>query len=207
MASIFLLGTNQKALEFLEAYINEHQIAPYDVERLTDLKVEDVREIKKKLSFKSVNNRLFYFSGEITVEAQNALLKIVEEHAGTTHFVFSAEKEEFLLPTMRSRCRLVHLGGTAAVNEEIGKLVTLLYSKSESDWGLIEELAGQVSQNGTEVLVAAMRGYVLSNIHDKKNMVRGYKSCKKLLTLLPLVSKNNVNIRTVLEKTFEIGSF
>ncbi len=41
--------------------------------------------------------------GSITVEAQNALLKIVEEPPHDTHFFFVLPTTEILLPTLRSR--------------------------------------------------------------------------------------------------------
>lgn len=46
-----------------------------------------------------------------TAEAQNCLLKTLEEPAGSSIFILLAENAGQLLPTVRSRCRLVRLPG------------------------------------------------------------------------------------------------
>lgn len=46
-----------------------------------------------------------------TAEAQNCLLKTLEEPAGSSVFILLAENAGRLLPTVRSRCRLVRLQG------------------------------------------------------------------------------------------------
>jgi hypothetical protein len=50
-------------------------------------------------------------SFELNSRAQNALLKIVEEPPEGVFFLFLAGSEDFLLPTIVSRCQLIKLGG------------------------------------------------------------------------------------------------
>ena len=45
----------------------------------------------------------------MTVQAQNALLKSLEEPDGETHFILTASGETGILPTVRSRCRVVRM--------------------------------------------------------------------------------------------------
>ncbi|MCO5167571.1 MAG: DNA polymerase III subunit delta' [Planctomycetes bacterium] len=49
-------------------------------------------------------------AGALTEEAQNALLKLLEEPPGRSVIVLVATREDELLPTVASRCRVVRLG-------------------------------------------------------------------------------------------------
>lgn len=202
MASILLLGSKTKAFEYLDVYIGEKNIPSYNIDRLDGVKVEEIRDIKKKLSYKSVGNRLFFMHGEITVEAQNALLKSVEEHSPATHFIFVAEKEDDLLPTIRSRCFIVRLEKEAVKSEGIKGLISLYFSKDECDWDVLDKILKEIGDADPEMLISVVRNMMVNGFNDGKNVTRLYMSCKKMLALLPLVSKNNVSVRTFVEKAF-----
>jgi DNA polymerase-3 subunit delta' len=62
----------------------------------------------------------------ITVQAQNALLKTLEEPPGATFIILLASAEDRLLPTTRSRCQLVRFGAlpTAFVARRLGELTS-----------------------------------------------------------------------------------
>lgn len=202
MASILLLGSKTKAFEYLDLYIGEHKIPGYNIEKLNGAKIEDVRGIKKKLSFKNFGDRLFFIYGEITTEAQNALLKSVEEHASTTHFIFAAEKEDQLLPTIRSRCFVVRLEKEVTKSEEIKGLISLYFSKSANDWDILDKIINEIGDTDPEMLIVVTRNVLIDDLEVERNTSRIYASCKKMLFLLPLVSKNNLSVRTFVEKAF-----
>ena len=73
--------------------------------------IEEVREIKKKLRFKSyqkiINLIIIYDIHKATTEAQNALLKILEETPADTLFILTSSNIELILPTVISRCRII----------------------------------------------------------------------------------------------------
>lgn len=202
MASIFLLGSRPNALEYIQNYITQYNIPSFDVENFEDVKVDDVRQIKKKLSLKSTNDRLFSFNGEITIEAQNALLKSIEEHSSSVHFIFSAEKEDHFLPTIRSRCFFVHLGGSSDEDSETERTISLFCSKAVCDWGLLDEIVDRINEKGIGVLILALRNNIRNNLEDTRKIMRYYDLSKELLRLLPLMDKNNLAVRTLVEKTF-----
>jgi DNA polymerase III gamma/tau subunit len=51
----------------------------------------------------------------MTVEAQNALLKTIEEPSGNALFVFIIPSPDILLPTVRSRSQILELAGDNGV--------------------------------------------------------------------------------------------
>jgi DNA polymerase-3 subunit delta' len=62
---------------------------------------------------------------KLTIEAQNALLKVLEEPIGDSVLILAAPRKENLLPTVVSRCQLIALPEKAEIElsqEEIKKL-------------------------------------------------------------------------------------
>lgn len=84
-------------------------------------KVDLVREIKRAvtLSPNEGTRAVYILEGAegMTVAAQNALLKVFEEPPVGTTFLIVTEKKEALLPTVRSRGRIIRLFG--ADNETV----------------------------------------------------------------------------------------
>ena len=70
------------------------------------LSVDDARDIASFAYFKPVGERKYIIisAKSVTPEAQNALLKIVEEGSGSSVFFFVLERGVPVLPTLESRC-------------------------------------------------------------------------------------------------------
>lgn len=72
----------------------------------SDLLVDDARALVERAFLKSVGDAKYFvisFS-RAGLEAQNALLKVVEEAPGNTHFFFCVQNVGAVIPTLRSRC-------------------------------------------------------------------------------------------------------
>lgn len=86
------------------------QIAPEDGKAIS---IETVRELEHFLSLKvpgqQVINRLVIIedSHELSIEAQNALLKTLEEPPLASLIIFTAQSPAVLLPTIRSRMQTI----------------------------------------------------------------------------------------------------
>lgn len=82
------------------------------------LKVEQVREVTKFLSLKPYQSPfkivLFLRFEEANANAQNALLKTLEEAPGHALLILTADNAEQLLPTIVSRCEVIRLRPTSA---------------------------------------------------------------------------------------------
>ena len=88
-------------------------LMPTCSEKERSVKVEHLREIIHALSMHSVEGGervvLLENAQRMTVQAQNALLKSLEEPDGATRFLLTASGDVGLLPTVRSRCRTARL--------------------------------------------------------------------------------------------------
>ncbi len=79
----------------------------------TQIKIEPVRELQRSLSLSAVEARwrvaLLVEFQEASLEAQNALLKTLEEPAPGVVLLVTARQAEDLLPTIVSRCEVLGL--------------------------------------------------------------------------------------------------
>jgi len=103
-------------------------------------------------------------SGTLTVQAQNALLKTLEEPSGYGVFLLIAEKAESLLPTIRSRC-MIYSTRVVGVPEIFEYLMREGLAKSEAESMKLAELSGgsigRAIQLATDEEFRELRGYVL----------------------------------------------
>ncbi|MEK7585428.1 MAG: hypothetical protein AAB455_02870 [Patescibacteria group bacterium] len=66
-----------------------------------------------------VGKKFFVIAADaITLPAQHALLKVLEEPTTGTHFFLISSSLNDLLPTLRSRCQLVHMAASESVGEQ-----------------------------------------------------------------------------------------
>tara|TARA_X000001036_G_C20687038_1_gene808026 strand:- start:3357 stop:4289 length:933 start_codon:yes stop_codon:yes gene_type:complete len=73
-----------------------------------NIKIEDVRKLKKDLLKKPINNnKRFVILDDVeifNVNSLNALLKVIEEPGTNNHFILINNKTKFLIDTIKSRC-------------------------------------------------------------------------------------------------------
>lgn len=116
--------------------------------------VDDARDIASFAYFKPVGDRKFIVVGarSMTVEAQNALLKIVEEGSGSSIFFFVLEPGVPVLPTLESRCVVVKEQGVK--NGEQGEEFLALSYKDRL--ALAEKFAKNHDRDGARSLVRSL---------------------------------------------------
>lgn len=118
------------------------------------IKIKEIRTLLEELSrhsfFDGKRIVILEDAGEMTVEAQNCLLKTLEEPLGQTHFFLLVQSPEAMLPTIRSRCVHIRLGSM-----EEGALIQALISEgaAKEDAELFARLSGGVQ--GQAKLLAA----------------------------------------------------
>ncbi len=113
--------------------IEAHEISTYDLSSLVDrdtysyivekefdtFKIDDARTVKDLQNEKTDKDSLFvlrFFT--ITNEAQNALLKVLEEPRANTYFVLIFPNRKNLLVTLQSRLHIISPQETVSENEK-----------------------------------------------------------------------------------------
>ena len=162
------------------------EIAPKIME-FSPTGIDEVREIRRFIALgQSV---ILKDAHNLTDEAQNALLKTLEEPPENVHIVLLAQNIDFLLPTITSRCQIIELPtpDTVLTTEEQIELEKILSWIEESDF---------------------KNGFAWAKDHaDRKNAI---ELIDKLLTTKPsrqlFEAKKyllaNTNVRLTLENLF-----
>ena len=105
MYGIILKGSKVSKDQYINSYIKDNNVPIYNVLRFEEsFKIADARGLVKTLNTTTTSgkNRLIVIDSNPNTEAQNALLKTLEELPDDTKIIFCGSEE--LLPTIQSRC-------------------------------------------------------------------------------------------------------
>jgi hypothetical protein len=134
--------------------------------------IDSIRALQKKLSLKSTNNssRAIFVSNAdlLSIEAQNCLLKTLEEPNEGCYFYLLTNNIDNLLKTVRSRC-VISAIKCMALSEtlEYFKLysrsdATKAWTVSDGDYGVVKSLLEQPDSANAKCLVLA-KAYISGN--------------------------------------------
>lgn len=110
--------------EYIETYRTEQTIAPSSVSTITpqndkDIRIDQIRTLNQDISRTSNSKRVWVLHQFDTarIEAQNALLKTLEERQEHNIFFLTAQNISRILPTIQSRSRIVYLSNSSKKKE------------------------------------------------------------------------------------------
>ena len=89
------------------------------------LGIDDARKISHQAIRRAFTSKKVFFIApdKLTLEAQNALLKAFEEPIANTHFFLVLRDDNVLLPTLRSRVKIVRLANEKEESVEAKKFL------------------------------------------------------------------------------------
>jgi DNA polymerase III delta prime subunit len=139
--------------------------------------VDDVRPLIDRVIIKTVEGQKKVFlihCNEITREAQNALLKIVEEPIGNTYFFFTIPKTDNLLPTVISRAILLKssiadLSDSENENAVFPKLIEIQKMKMSERMKLVEKITTDLKSE--KITKTDLQNFLRGLILDLKNEI------------------------------------
>lgn len=130
----------------------------------TELAVDDARQISTYAHLKAVGDGKYLIVSfdRAGVEAQNALLKVVEEAPGNSHFYFSTPNLGSVIPTLRSRCIVETQTSDVLRTSDVQHARAFLALRYAERLALIEKLVTQAqrSQDRTPI-----REFVRALVH------------------------------------------
>lgn len=164
------------------------------------LGIAEARNIKNHFSLKpySAKGRIVVLedASVMTIEAQNALLKTLEELPKDALFILGASSDANLLPTVLSRCKVINLAGVKYNNNNDynNYIETMLGASTEERFDFIANL--KEKEEFLSALVAYFRDWLIQN--QGQNLNERIKFVQELLQAEEW-AKRNVNIRAILE--------
>lgn len=196
MTSFLIIGTYSACQAFSDDLIEREEIYPYNITVFEEIvKIDEARRLRTELSSQQSAKRLFVVKNGMTIEAQNSLLKILEEVQESVYFIFFSKSYDDYLPTIRSRCMVRALGGDEICDITLVKLIKSL------SYNEIDVLADKCGKD-IKRLLPALREVLLSDNLSKDNRKKYYEYCKRLMFFQKLAEINNVNEKILLEKVF-----
>lgn len=94
------------------------------LESETSIGIESIRQVQEHLKLQTPGSQairrvvIVNDAQRLTIEAQNAMLKILEEPPADTCIILSADRDRSLLTTIRSRCTLLRVTPPGIANAE-----------------------------------------------------------------------------------------
>lgn len=143
MQTYLLVGSEMEALDLEISRIKKTlAVSSWNTEIISpspSIGIDEIRRIKHILSLKPYGgtNRLIiiYEIDKATLEAQNALLKILEEPPFTTFLILTTINHHLLLPTITSRCQVIRLGIKMVKDSDLSAIEALLLKFYQSSSG------------------------------------------------------------------------
>ncbi|MFH1833241.1 MAG: hypothetical protein ABH816_03740 [Candidatus Levyibacteriota bacterium] len=211
---IFESNDQTKSIEKALKLCREEKIDEFDISIFEQTEgsigVEDVRNLQKKIFLKPLKSQtkavIIKNSQNLTIEAQNALLKVLEEPPENTVIILTVANIDLLLSTILSRGKIIQLKKESLelLPGEIKKYNDLLLSLPSLEIGERLKLAESFSKNKDEAILWLEKMIIVARknlIDDSSNnqLLNCLISFQKVHTIL---STTNVNLRLTLENLF-----
>lgn len=202
-----------KASDYISNLLKEKDIYPIDVSWQIYEKamgIEEVRNIQKKILLRPFRGKtkavVIQVYENITTEAQNALLKILEEPPSNTIIIVSIQKKELLLPTIISRCKIIELkeAEISLINEDMLSLSDTLNVLLNGKIGEKLKIAQDISKNKDEASswLEKMSLFLRKKMIENNNDLQYLNFLKNLQKTYKNLKSTNVNQRIALENLF-----
>ncbi|MBI4038602.1 hypothetical protein HY384_01440 [Candidatus Daviesbacteria bacterium] len=160
------------------------------------LGVAEARKITRHFSLKPYSAgraAIIEQAGSLTLEAQNALLKTLEELPKEAIFILAASSDAQILPTVTSRCEIIYLNPQPLVSKYEGDIEKLLGSAPEERFAFIEKLKDR------EEFFHALLIFFHKDLRLHPKGAPSNILFLKVLLQTEQWARQNVNIRAILE--------
>lgn len=209
MQAFVLVGDLKKCASHIQSFCEKNTIPSYYVHEFESLKISDARNLSHLLSQKlPVSQKQVISIKNPTLEAQNAILKLVEEVPESTFIFFQVVVKENLLPTIISRTQVLDFSenNQYKADETIKKEL----------WGVFENayLADvflfcdtyMIEKDSIDSVIAAARELLLE--HPERMQL--FRFLTDVIKASRLIKNNNVQgkltLEVLLEKSCQIPS-
>ncbi len=202
MQSMIIIGSSQAQTEYIANLASSLSVPSYGITKIEGvIKIQDIHHVIRasKVYTAKKEKRLTILSGSLTIPAQNALLKYLEELPESDYVVFLVNSVDLLLETIRSRSSVKVLG-TRSIDTREERISNALLS------GDIKKNIFEIGQRITsaeqyEAFLWELRSYILTLIveHGEQAPETHIHFLKYLHDQYQYVQENNLNPRFALE--------
>ncbi len=208
MQSFLIIGKPiDKAKNYAFDFCLKNKIDTLDISLIESEKavgIAQVRDFQKRIFLKPFKSNqkavILEASNGLTLESQNALLKVLEEPPKNTIIILLVESDESVLPTILSRCKIISLDKDNVEQKDLAEYEKILLSLKNAGVGDRLRLAQDKSKD-KETALQFVEGLILAsevllrNSKDKE-FVGAIKLMQKTYTE---IKSTNSNLRLAME--------
>lgn len=156
--------------------------------------VDDARELGERAVEKAFGEKKIFVvhAQKFTPEAQNALLKTLEDPVANTHFIISAREAQMFLPTLLSRMHAIRVGGESGEGNEAKRFLKKSL-KQRIDFA--KRFADEKDERGAGALAEFLDSLLLLLRAEKASL----ETQKKIMTLRTYARDSAAMPRLILE--------
>lgn len=224
MQSLIISSSDKdKIKKQLDKIINQNKIGEFDITNIEltgSMGIETIRIMQKSIYLLPSSGKkkavVLHDAENLTIEAQNSLLKILEEPPEHTIIILLAKTASFFLSTVLSRCALIRFDGNDSKNpilkeSDYKEIIETIASK---DTGKLLKLSQDISKTREEAAdfleqsILGFRQIILNSILTKENDLNYFRKEKLMHVLYALqnthkiIKTTNANARLILENMF-----
>jgi len=191
--------------------VGSEKVDKFDIEFLEPEKamgIEEVRAVQKRLYLKPIKGDkksvIIVLQYGATTEAQNAMLKFLEEPPKSTLIYLVTNNHKVLLPTILSRAKMIELKEPEVRPSDGGLRQLLSLDGAGDSLYLAQDLAKDKNEAviWLENAILSAREKMLSNLSDAKQSLRFRKLIHRLELTHYDLKNTNANPRLALENLF-----
>lgn len=207
MQSILIVGSKEQTKEKALGLCSEFKISKFDIDTIETEKalgIPDIRLLQKRIFLKPVKSEkktviLEVFFG-MTLEAQNAFLKLLEEPPNNTIIIILTGETDFLLPTVLSRCNILNLKKTKKLSKE--NISDNLETLNDLMQGKNALALAQGSGKSREEALSFLEELIITAEESLEKEKKFGKYIKKMQETYFIIKTTNVSPRFALENLF-----
>lgn len=207
-------GTKDQRLAYITQELDKRKIQPFNIHRLqkdpdvASIGIRDVKNWWKEMNYTPTGNAIsagIIESAELlTTEAQNALLKPLEEPPDFTVIFLESPTTGAILPTILSRCLLIQLKQEAYQEHDTARIENLLQTimdPAKTVGEKMREMDREVpNKDSAKMTVLAL--FDLAHKNGPKNDPARYKIVMQALLTALQELQSNVSYKLILDALF-----
>lgn len=215
MQSIIVTAKNKKTRDNYAIKICEElEIGSFDITVIDNnlanlpkqsktIGIEEIRKLQGKIFLKPVNSKnkaiIFNNSEDLTIAAQNALLKVLEEPPRDTIIILVIPSYDLLIPTILSRCKVIEIKeeNIETSEKDLSRYLNILISLGSIGAGEKLKIAQDFGKTKEESLIflekmiLTIRQELLNKINNSSE-----NQTLNLKNILISFNKTHTNIKT-----------
>lgn len=203
LSTLITGGNHKKRLNKIESFQQNLPLPPQVIDgHQQPITIKTIRQFQKDINLSTELNQLqrhFILEAQnLTLPAQHALLKTLEEPPPRTQIILTADQPSSLLDTILSRCHHLPLSSRKSTHTKLAK--DLLKNITSNNYAQLINLAAKTDAKTAQKQLHSLLLFLKQNLHSKPTKARlvAIKSTTQALGNL----KTNINKQLTLEHLF-----